>query len=33
VTEVGAIYTKLTDFLQVIANQQREAEEAAKGGA
>jgi len=26
VTEVGAIYTKLTGFLQVIANQQREAE-------
>jgi hypothetical protein len=33
VTEVGAIYTKLTDFLQVIADQQRAAEEAQKGGA
>lgn len=32
VTEVGAIYTKLTGFLQVIADQQRDAE-AAKGGA
>ena len=31
VTEVGAIYTKLTGFLQVIADQQRDAE--AKGGA
>lgn len=32
VTEVGAIYTKLTDFLQLIAEQQRAAE-AAEGGA
>ena len=32
VTEVGAIYTKLTGFLQVIADQQRDAE-AAQGGA
>jgi len=32
VTEVGAIYTKLTDFLQLIAEQQRAAE-AAQGGA
>jgi len=32
VTEVGAIYTKLTSFLQVIADQQRAAE-AAEGGA
>ena len=32
VTEVGAIYTKLTGFLQVIADQQRAAEEA-QGGA
>lgn len=31
VTEVGAIYTKLTDFLQVIAEQQRAAEEAQGG--
>ena len=31
VTEVGAIYTKLTGFLQVIADQQRE-QEAAQGG-
>ena len=32
VTEVGAIYTKLADFLKVIADQQRAAEEA-QGGA
>jgi len=32
VTEVGAIYTKLASFLQVIAEQQRAAE-AAQGGA
>jgi hypothetical protein len=32
VTEVGAIYTKLTGFLQIIADQQRE-QEAAQGGA
>ena len=32
VTEVGAIYTKLANFLQVIAEQQRAAEAARPGG-